>query len=41
VADAHIGAALRTVAGPVTILTSDPGDMRTVAGTKDVVIVTL
>lgn len=41
VADAHVGAALRTVAGPVTILTSDPGDMRTVAGTKDVVIVTL
>ncbi len=41
VADAHVGAALRTTAGPVTILTSDPGDMRTVAGTKDVVIVTL
>ena len=41
VADAHIGAALRTVTGPVTIVTSDPDDMRTVAGTKDVVIVTL
>jgi len=41
VADAHVGAALRTVAGPVTVVTSDPGDMRTVAGTADVVIVTL
>ncbi|MEO5679843.1 MAG: hypothetical protein ABIS47_09245 [Acidimicrobiales bacterium] len=43
VADAHLGAAISTFAGTgqITVVTSDPADMRTVAGTTDMVIVTL
>lgn len=39
VADAHIGAVIRSApAGPVTIVTSDPGDMRLVAGDRQVTV---
>lgn len=43
VADAHVGATIGLLAGagPITVLTSDPHDMRTVSGAADVVIVTL
>ena len=43
VADAHIGACARAAAalGPVTILTSDPGDMAVVVGTAKVTIARL
>ena len=41
VAEAHIGAVMRRLAptGDVTVITSDPGDMRTVAGPARSVIV--
>lgn len=41
VADAHLGAAIAITSGPVTVLTSDPGDLATVAGDRQVTIVTL
>lgn len=43
VADAHIGATIAALVGdgPVTVVSSDPHDMRTVAGTAAAVIVTL
>ncbi len=43
VADAHMGAtiSLWAGAGPVTVVSSDPHDTRTVAGSAGVVIVTL
>ncbi len=42
VADAHLGAAIAAAAaGQVTVVTSDPGDMRRVAGDKPVTIVTI
>lgn len=36
VADAHLGATALGVAGDVVVLTSDPGDMRLVAGPKHI-----
>ena len=42
VADAHLGAAIQAAeTGQVTVLTSDPGDMRRVAEGRQVIIVTL
>lgn len=42
VADAHLGAAIRSAASqPITVVTSDPSDIRTVAGTKAVTIVAI
>lgn len=43
VADAHIGAVIRARHGSaaITVLSSDPGDMRTVAGTAEVTVVRL
>lgn len=42
VADAHLGAVIRSTASEhVTVVTSDPGDVRTVAGTKAVTIVAI
>ena len=42
VADAHVGAAIRSAAADrVTVLTSDPGDMRRVAGDSAVTVVAL
>jgi predicted nucleic acid-binding protein len=43
VADAHIGATTRSREGSanITILSSDPGDMRAVAGTTNVTVVRL
>jgi hypothetical protein len=42
VADAHMGAAIRILsASQVTVVTSDPRDMRLVAGDKDITIVTI
>ena len=42
VADAHVGAVMRPAAGAqVTVITSDPGDMRKLAGDADVTIVTI
>jgi hypothetical protein len=42
VADAHVGAVMRP--GPdaqITVITSDPGDLRQLAGAADVTIVTI
>lgn len=43
VADAHIGALIqaRQGSGPVTVVSSDPADMRSVAGGADVTVVRL
>jgi hypothetical protein len=42
VADAHLGAAIQSAAADrVTVVSSDPGDMRRVAGDRDVVIVAI
>jgi len=42
VADAHIGAAIQaTPAARITVITSDPADMRRVAGDKDTTVVTI
>ena len=42
VADAHLGAAIQSApADQVTVLTSDPGDMRLVAGDRDITIVAI
>jgi hypothetical protein len=42
VADAHLGAAIQaSAAADITIVTSDPGDMRRVAGDKNVTIATI
>ncbi|MGA3153192.1 MAG: hypothetical protein ACLPN6_20190 [Streptosporangiaceae bacterium] len=39
VADAHIGAVIGSAsADQITVVSSDPGDMRLVAGQKDIVI---
>lgn len=40
VADAHLGAVIAsTPTGDITVLTSDPGDVRTVAGTRPVTVI--
>jgi predicted nucleic acid-binding protein len=44
VADAHVGATAQLMpedAGPVTIISSDPDDMRAVAGSRRVIIIKL
>jgi hypothetical protein len=42
VADAHLGAAIQTAsADQITVLTSDPGDMRLVAGDRDITVVAI
>ena len=42
VADAHVGAVMRSAPdAQITVITSDPGDMRQVAGDADVTIVTV
>jgi hypothetical protein len=42
VADAHMGAAIRaSSASQITVVTSDPGDMRRMAGDKDITIVAI
>jgi hypothetical protein len=43
VADAHLGAVVRARrgSGPITVLSSDPGDIRAVAGSDDVTVVRL
>lgn len=42
VADAHIGAVIRAMsADRITVITSDPADMRRVAGDKSVTVVTI
>jgi hypothetical protein len=42
VADAHVGAVIRSAPGAqITVITSDPGDMRQLAGDADVTIVTI
>lgn len=42
VADAHIGAVIQSAsADQVTVVTSDPGDMRLVAGNRKITIVTI
>ena len=42
IADAHLGAAIRSSgAGQVTVLTSDPGDARVVAGDRCITVVTI
>lgn len=43
VADAHLGAVIRsTSAGQqITVVTSDPGDMRLVAGDRDIIVVAI
>ncbi len=43
VADAHVGAVITASAevGPVTVLSSEPDDMRTVAGAAEVVVVAM
>ena len=39
VADAHLGAVIQAApAGQITVVTSDPGDMRLVAGDRDITI---
>lgn len=42
VADAHIGAVIQTApADRITVITSDPADIRRVAGDRDVIVVTV
>ena len=41
VADAHIGAVIGHLDGDVTVVTSDPDDIRAVAGGRSVTVVTL
>jgi len=42
VADAHLGAVIQSAApGQVTVVTSDPGDMRLVAGDRDITVVAI
>ncbi|HUY52930.1 MAG TPA: hypothetical protein VMV92_45745 [Streptosporangiaceae bacterium] len=42
VADAHVGAVMRSAPdAQITVITSDPGDMRQLAGDADVTIVTI
>jgi hypothetical protein len=42
VADAHIGAIMRAASAErITVITSDPGDMRLVAGDRNVTVVTI
>jgi predicted nucleic acid-binding protein len=39
VADAHLGAVIQSApAGQITVVTSDPGDMRLVAGDRDITV---
>jgi hypothetical protein len=39
VADAHLGAVIQSaLAEQITVITSDPGDMRWVAGNKDITV---
>jgi predicted nucleic acid-binding protein len=39
VADAHLGAVIQAApAGQITVVTSDPGDMRLVAGDRDITV---
>lgn len=39
VADAHIGAVIRERRGPTRVITSDPGDIRLVAGDAPVIVI--
>jgi len=42
VADAHLGAVIRSsVAEQVTVVSSDPGDVRVVAGDRRITVVTI
>jgi predicted nucleic acid-binding protein len=42
VADAHLGAVIQSAAdGQITVVTSDPGDMRRVAGDKAITVVAI
>jgi predicted nucleic acid-binding protein len=42
VADAHLGAVIRSAAASqATVVTSDPGDMRLVAGDRDITVVAI
>ena len=42
VADSHTGAVIQSALyGPITVVTSDPGDMRLVAGDKNVIVVAI
>jgi predicted nucleic acid-binding protein len=42
VADAHLGAVIQSApAGPLTVITGDPGDMRLVAGDRQITIATI
>jgi hypothetical protein len=42
VADSHLGAVIRSSdADRITVLTSDPGDARTVAGDRPITVVTI
>jgi predicted nucleic acid-binding protein len=42
VADAHLGAVIQaTSAAQITVVTSDPGDMRLVAGGRDITVVAI
>jgi hypothetical protein len=42
VADSHMGAVIQSAPyGPITVVTSDPGDMRLVAGDKNVIVVAI
>jgi hypothetical protein len=42
VADAHLGAAIRSAAADqITVVTSDPSDMRVVAGDRDVSVIAI
>jgi predicted nucleic acid-binding protein len=42
VADAHLGAVIQSApAGQITVLTSDPGDMRRVAGDRAITVVAI
>ena len=39
VADSHIGAVIQSASdGQITVVTSDPGDMRRVAGDKNIIV---
>jgi hypothetical protein len=42
VADSHLGAVIQSAPdGQITVVTSDPGDIRLVAGDKNVIVVTI
>jgi predicted nucleic acid-binding protein len=41
IADAHLGAMIRAAVDPITVLTSDPKDIRAVAGAANVTVVAI